>query len=1585
MPAREQSKLVPQPQPQPLADSTNQITAISHDYSPNIEDLIAIDPADDPTIPSVSEDPKTSSDPAKTSSSNSPSPSPPSSDNTSPPKPDHLSSDPVEAKNPEAKDQGSSREKPESKFVSFSEPLTTEYQGDKALSDSETSDTDATPKPLSVDDALDSLEVRGAPNPNVAHLRVLNRTPHGIAEIYADTCAPMNIMSHDFRNKYYPDHATQRLTEPLHIGGMGGKGPLVTQMVIVPITLLDTDKRPWQRDAKVFLVDELKPGCILGVEFLRSHQLNIKWGSESQNDQLFIGSTGRAIWATSLPVNKPKLHKHKTYTVRAATDCLIEPGEGMTVPVQHPHLPLRTEGYLISPHTIKDPTFTTLGSLLHGICDGQDTGLPFANLGTAPIKLRKGDKLATVQANQIDSSPEVWASHAQTKAPHAISLADILGVEEEEEDEEPEDRYGDGYPFHLPDPPPQSQAPITPIDMSKVDVPQDWPPEVLAKLEYILNKSARLFRNELGRFNDGIQMPIKFKEDANLEDLHQRPYRQSRKDRKAMDSILDPLRDCGVVEKIPLGQPVPIASPAFLVWKKLKPRVVVDLRKVNMRMIGDAYPLPRQDDILGALHGSTVFTVVDVMKGFFQQEIPREDRWKTAFVTAHRGHEQFTVATMGLKTSPSFFQHRMERLFEGYLWKFVLVYIDDVIIFSKNIDEHLEHLDVVFSILAASGCTMSLEKCHFAQHGLEALGVHVSRLGLATTEEKVAAIRQLEMPRTLHDLEQALGLMGFQRNWIYHFAAISAPLQELKTFGFRDCKAKANPARRQYAQRYSLPPVIKAPIPNDKGKITEKEQQTYKKATEDMAILWDRAVRAWDILKKRLCEAVELAHPDYTKPFILRVDSSRGGVGGGLYQIQEDGKLRPVLFLSRLLSPTESRYGICEVETCGLVWTLKKLMHILDHGEVYVYTDHNAIAQSFIDADGRPKVSDRLRTWRLFLSRFAHRLKIIHVPGKTLVDADALSRLPRQRPDQPHAAVEAFVVTRAQAGKVALRQPPQESPEPSERQGPTALPVPTDEKEPQSQAEVRIADVDGVVVASLHISETMKEEFVAAYEKDKSLKTVYRRLTEQLDHPGEMPTLTFHLFRIDPETRLMYFMDPSGDRLAVPFSQRQAILRMAHDNRAHQGIQRTYEYLRTIAFFQKMKAYVTEYIREACPECSATKLSSQRPYGDLLPIETPIIPISILCLDFIVGLPVSKKGNDAILIIVDKTSKFVKTIIGETTHTAEDWAELYLHRVYADWGLPDAFVSDMDKKFVSGLWTALCKAASIDMKVSAAYHHSANGQAERTVQTFINSMVTLLGAKLNPDNWEDYVPHVTHCLNTSTSATTSKSPYEILYGRKAKTFLPIDHTLGENFALAQQTLRQEAADTTALAQARMKLYYDSLHRNLPTLAEGDMVYVRLSKPGHPGYHLNNQTKLSFRKVGPFPVEKVINPRRYRIMLPPWLKWEKDMSIENLIPAHTDKFARPLPEPGGITQDGTEKYIVENIEDHAKMRKPGDDTTRIYYKVKWMGYDDRTWEPLATLREDVPKLLDAYHARTKTARCYLTTLPSLDHFLPNMGF
>lgn len=1398
------------------------------------------------------------------------------------------------------------------------------------------------------------------------HLRIVLRTSTGDSiDGILDTASGATLISRTFLTHYYPGLVHHQLETPIHLTGVGN-GPTITHEIDLPVDIPDDNRQSWTACEKAYVVDGLSCGILLGLPFLKRHQLHIQWGPPSQNESILIADTGRKIRATCC---RDPFAGRRTSVLKARKEYLVLPGHGVNIEVRSRELPVRAEGYLIKPEAITDPRGLTYGSLINGITDGAADILPFSNFGDCPITIRKNQVLGHLQALSIAPDIKTFLTQREHTLT-AIPLSRILGDMPPEEEEE---KIPDGHPFNLPIPDPK-------FDIDKADIDPVWGPDMVEQVRQTILRHSRLFRSELGHFNDGVEMEIPFKPDVNLDDLIQRPYNMSRRDRQAFDGIVDELVKMGVVEKVKVGENCAAAAPAFVVWRNNKPRVVVDLRKVNTKLVHHGYPLPRQDDILGSLGGSQVFTIMDMLKGFFQQPIAAHDRWKTTFVTPHRGLERMAVATMGLTISPPFFQHRMETLFGSYLWLFVLVYIDDIIVFSKCIQDHLQHLELVFTVLENSGCTMSLPKCHFAQAGLEALGHYVSRLGLSTTEEKTEAIRNLLMPSNLQDLEHGSGLMGYYRDFVPDYAILADPLNELKTLGFKG-SPRANPQRDTHARHYTFPPRVARP-PADAKPEQIKEWEKKQHYCDD---LWSRAVKAWDKLKTALVNCVDLAFPDYSKPFILYVDTSGKGIGASLHQIQSDGKSRPILFLSRTLTSAEKNYFAPELETLGLVWALEKCSHYLDHSRIQVITDHKSIEHSFKAAARFPRNTRRLTKWQLFLAQYADKITIVHRPGKSHTNVDALSRLPKIEPTDPvktlmtmtEPIVRSYVVTRQQSRAVPEPESPHARaaptpttptpqititpPTPPAREDAMTVPVPMEDV---PLAEVAMNEGQGRVVAQLRMSSAFEEDLVRALRNDRTFRSIYARLSKQLDDTKDNangPELTLHNFHIHPKSRLLYYLDKGMARLVIPASRVKRVLRLAHDDRAHVGKNRTLRFLRDVAFFPRMGAQVHDHVTE-CATCGARGPTRRLPFGDLQPIETPVIPLSVLCLDFIVGLPRSTEGHDCILLITCKTSKFIRGLIGGTEYDAEDWAKIYIAHVYPDWGLPDVFISDMDSKFLSALWRGLCEAANVDIRMTAANHAAANGQAERSVQTVVQGLVSYLGALWDPSSWERRLPHVLFVMNTSESASTKQIPFVMLYGRLPRGFLPAIHPASHEFGHTQQVAREEAAEHLQVAQAKMKAYYDDRHRRPPALDKDDFVYVKLAKPGHRGYHLNHQTKLSFRHAGPYRVVEKISPLRYRLELPDWLRWSREISIEHLHPASPEQALKTPPSPGPLTIDDKEKFIVDSILSHGMLEKPGDKTKHLYYEVKWMNYEGATWEPHDTLSLDVPQIVSEYRKR-----------------------
>ena len=197
--------------------------------------------------------------------------------------------------------------------------------------------------------------------------------------------------------------------------------------------------------------------------------------------------------------------------------------------------------------------------------------------------------------------------------------------------------------------------------------------------------------------------------------------------------------------------------------------MVVDYRKLNEVAISDEFPLPKQEDILQALVGCQWLSTLDALARFMQLEVDPKEREKLAFRT-HRGLWQFIWMPFGYKNGPSIFQRVMQKVLAPFLWIFALVYIDDIVIFSKTFDDHLDHLDQVFKAVTETGITLATTKCHFAYQSLLLLGQKVSRLGLSTHMEKVSAILNLETPKNIHDLQIFLWCCSLSHRYFWTVA-----------------------------------------------------------------------------------------------------------------------------------------------------------------------------------------------------------------------------------------------------------------------------------------------------------------------------------------------------------------------------------------------------------------------------------------------------------------------------------------------------------------------------------------------------------------------------------------------------------------------------------------------------------------------------------------------------------------------------------------------------------------------------------------------------------------------------------------------
>jgi transposase InsO family protein len=472
-------------------------------------------------------------------------------------------------------------------------------------------------------------------------------------------------------------------------------------------------------------------------------------------------------------------------------------------------------------------------------------------------------------------------------------------------------------------------------DVKNLDINPDLSPMQQEGLRNVIRRQHAAFAygdRKLGRTDLAI-MKI---ETGDALPISQAPYHASPAGRRIIDETLAELIAEDVIEE----SDSPWASPAILVHQKGKDRFCIDFRKVNEVTKADQYPIPRIDDILSQFSGKTYFTTFDANKGFHQIEIDPKDREKTAFRT-HRGLHQYKRMPFGLKSGPGIFQRLMDKILGRYKWQIALVYIDDIIIYSKSFDDHLRDVETILSLVGKSGITLSPKKCHLGYQSLTALGHTISNLGIGTADGTVRAVTEFPKPSNKKELQRFLGLCVYYRRFVKDFSKIALPLYHL--------------------------------------------------TKEDAKYIWDDPCEtAFRTLKEKLTTAPTLAHPDYERPFLLYTDASNTGLGAVLAQNDLQGKEHPIVYLSRTLTAPEANYTITELECLAIVWSVRKLHAYLDGVKFTLITDHSAL-QWLFDFKGSNR---RLVRWSMELQPYRDWMTIKYREGRIHLNADPLSRAP---------------------------------------------------------------------------------------------------------------------------------------------------------------------------------------------------------------------------------------------------------------------------------------------------------------------------------------------------------------------------------------------------------------------------------------------------------------------------------------------------------------------------------------------------------------------------------------------------------------
>lgn len=1083
------------------------------------------------------------------------------------------------------------------------------------------------------------------------------------------------------------------------------------------------------------------------------------------------------------------------------------------------------------------------------------------------------------------------------------------------------------------------------------------------------------------------------------------PFPSSPAKREVMDKQMDTWIQLGVIEP----SVSPWGAPGFIVYRNGKPRMVIDYRKLNELTIPDEFPLPKQEDIMHALSGAQWLSTMDALAGFTQTTIVEEDRPKTAFRT-HRGLWQFRRMPFGLRNGPSIFQRIMQNVLAPYLFVFALVYIDDIVVYSRSFDEHVQHLDKALQAIARAGVTLSPTKCHFGYHSLMLLGQKVSRLGLSTHKDKVKAIVDLAAPTNVHELQVFLGMMVYFSAYIPFYAWIAAPLFRL----LRSENGWSWDESHREAFELCKQALVQAPV--RAHAIAGQPYRLYSDACDYglAAILQQvQAIKIRDLRGTKMYARLEKAFrnnepiPRLVAPAAKDFeDVPTPGAWAKSFEDTEVHVERVIAYWSRILKSAERNYSPTEREALALREGLIKFQTYIEGEKVVAITDHAALTWSRTFQN----VNRRLLTWGTTFSAYPD-LVIVHRAGRVHSNVDPISRLRRRTPFQDGPAdLDSRPLTIGDQVNDPLKNTFEEL---GTRFEERLLHVASahartlhDDDHPAPRALMVSQQApfhDTPTTFSYHAAATstllvgLADEEVQQWREAYLIDTHYREVLKSLRIEGDPSLSAFPQYYVG-DNGLIYFEDWNGAaRLAVPESLRLGIIKEIHDTiteGAHAGYHRTYNRVAHTYYWPRMSRDIKKYT-STCDICQKSKPRRHAPVGFLQPIAIPSRPFEVVTMDFIPELPKSC-GYDNCFVIVDKLTKYGLFIPTTTDISAEDTAKLFFHHVVAHYGLPRQVISDRDPRWSANFWEQLCKHMDIRRALTTSHHPQADGQTEILNQGLEIALRVYVSA--SRDDWSEHLDALMLSYNTSTHTATGYSPAYLLRGylpvtgstlahpSPAITCPPPRHTTGgENIGMSSEISIHQHADEMAeqfhadrhraqqalkLGQAHQQKAYNKgrIHREFK---EGDLVVLNPHSLELLRQETGRGRKLLMKYDGPFEIMQKVSSVAYRLRLPASYGIHPVINV-----AHLEAYQASPPELGERPRkrmnraDFHEMPEVEVERIVAQRWKRGKGGRRIMmYRTRYVGTDadEDEWLTRNELRNAPDVLIEWQRHLAQTTR------------------
>ena len=952
------------------------------------------------------------------------------------------------------------------------------------------------------------------------------------------------------------------------------------------------------------------------------------------------------------------------------------------------------------------------------------------------------------------------------------------------------------------------------------------------KLEKIIHEYRDIFPEQLPK---GIPPPRVVEHTINVEPgskpSYRPPYRLGPAEQDELEEQIKDLLAQGFIRPScsPYGAPV-----LFVPKKDGRWRMCVDYRALNKQTIKDRYPLPRIDLLLDRLGQAKVFSKLDLAQGYHQIAMAQDSIEKTAFCT-NIGQWEYLVMPFGLCNAPSTFQRLMNEVFKRELNSFILVYLDDILIYSHSVEEHWEHLIHALDKLRRAKLYGRLHKCEFLKEKVDYLGFEVGRDGIRTSPEKVRAILDWPRPQSVHDIRSFLGLASYYRKFMKGFSQLAKPLTDL---------------------------------------TREKVKWSWEDSQE----------ASFKALKVAIATAPILRLPDFERQFVITTDASDVAIGAILEQDFGSG-LQPIAYSSRKLNSTEIRYSAYERELLGIVWAIGQWKHYFQgRHPIIIQTDHAPLRH----LPNQTSVNSRVWRWLAVLQGYD--VDIRHIPGKKN-PADSLSR--QQVAD---ALVRKTSVTDANASYVqklrvaenATHEEIQQALHELFKRGPQGdntlvnQAQDMDPQDPQGTEQMKSISPQGnfvqasilasTAISRIQLDDEIKNSLMSALHNEQP----YAEVIAQLERGVRQ--VTHHEFTYKFWNSLLVIHDQKQDdvldfwRIVVPEDKviKERIVQELHSTpySAHPGIQRTIGKVRKSFYWKGMLGDIRQIV-ENCPVCQMEKSDHQLAKGKLMSTQIPEEKWTEISIDFITDLPMSSGNKDTILTVVDKATRMVHLVPCRKNITAVATAQLLWQHIVRLHGVPRCIYSDRGPQFTADSWRELWRLTGTKLSYSSAYHPQTQGVVERMNGIVSQTLRCLIHETNDVKQWEKLLPTVELVINSLPNSSTGFTPFYLNYGYEPVT--PITLIKGNEITNKEsvKAFTQRVVSDWKLARRNLEKsvrlqakYYDKKHRDVQ-FREGDLVLLstrNLRLKGIPA-------KLQKRFVGPFQILDTVGQQAYRLALP----------------------------------------------------------------------------------------------------------------------